>query len=127
MSGETKKSETSMFDSIKDQAFMGFIEGLIPKLQPFIEPMEGKLAEYFGDDNKIFVMRKSAGKPIQVVVFDNTKGNYTISNEMVKLEGETEETRNKKFVASSDAIIAVINIGDFVQKLLSGKFVEETK
>lgn len=130
MSGE-KKNETqsgsSLFQNFQDQAFMSFIEGLIPKLQPFIEPMEGKLADYFGDDEKIFVMRKSAGKPIQVIVFDNTKASYEISNEIQNIEGSEETKRVKKFVADPESIIAVINVGEFVQKLLSGQFIQETK
>ncbi len=114
-----KKQEVSspMFDEIKEQALMGLVEGILPKLQPFIEPAMQKLEEYFGDDDKIFLIKRNKGQAAKVIVLDNTKGHYTISNST-----NEDGTKQKQFLVAKDAIINVYDTGEFVQKLLSGQF-----
>lgn len=107
----------SMFDSLKEQAFMNVIDTILPKLQPFIEPAEKKLEDYFGQDSKIFVMRKAPNNQIQVIVFDNTKSNYRICNEMTE-----DGTRTSEFKAGKEAVIAVFDVSTFIQRLLGGEF-----
>lgn len=112
-----KKEETSIVDTMKEQVMMEVIDSILPKLQPFIAPAMEKLNEYFGDDEKIFIIRRSKGQAAKVIVLDNTKGEYSISNE-VDVTGKLV----KSFTADKEAIINVFDTGQFVQKLLSGEF-----
>jgi len=118
-----KEAET-MIDEMKQDAVMGLIEGFIPKIAPMIEKASSKLEEYFGDDEKVFLIRRSAGQKPQVIVLSNLKGYYEISN-TTKVEGTGENAElvvEKTFRAHKNAIIDVHDTGAFVTKLLNGEF-----
>lgn len=112
MSGLPEKieKEEGLFDKIQSDAMMSFVENLIPKVQPFIDPAVEKLMEYFGDDEKIFILRK-LGNKIKVFILDNKKGEYSLAS-----------GAGKHFKADEESIIAVIDVNDFIQKLLMGEF-----
>lgn len=106
--------ENAIVSEVKDVAAMAFIEGLLPQLKPFIEPAMEKLESYFGDNEKVFMIRRSPGRKPIVIILDNTKGEYLISNNV--------ETGERKFKASEDAVINSFDTGEFIAKLLSGEF-----
>lgn len=101
------EKEMSFMDTAKEAALMSLVEGILPKIKPFIDPAVKKLEEYFGDDEKIFLIRRTKGKAAQVIVLDNTKGSYLISNEIfdpslnpvyLPKEGETDEAQTQRLV-----------------------------
>lgn len=122
---EEKKPEDkqTFIDEMKEDAMMGFIEGLIPKLEPMIQKASEKLKEYFGDDEKIFMIKRKAGSSPQVIVLSNLKGKYLISNE-TRIEGDEIISENE-FRATNSSVIDVYDTGEFVTKLLSGEFTKQ--
>lgn len=118
------EKEETMIDDMKNDAIMAFVESLLPKLTPMIEKASVKLKEYFGDNEKIFLIRRLAGEEPKVIVLNNTKGRYTISNEAKLLgDGEDAEIEIKEvFKALTESVIATYDTGEFVAKLLSGEF-----
>lgn len=119
-----EKPQTFM-DEMKEDAIMGVVEGLIPKLGPMIDKTTVKLEEYFGDDEKIFLIRRSGGQPAKVIVLSNVVGSYTITNK-AELDGD-EIVITKQFKASKDCVVGVHDTAAFVQKLLSGEFTNQQK
>lgn len=98
--------EVSFMDTAKQAALMSFVEGILPKIKPFINPAVKKLEEYFGDDEKVFLITRKKDRAARVIVLDNTKGSYIISNEVfdhtnpqyVPLDGETNEAQTKRLI-----------------------------
>lgn len=113
-----------MMDEMKADAAMGLVENILPALKPMIAKASDKLEEYFGDNEKIFMVRRIGGKKPQVVVLSNLKGSYNISNKVtVDGEGENEELSIEEvFSATKSAVIDVYDTGVFVEKLLNGEF-----
>lgn len=104
---EQEVKEMSFMDSAREAALMSLVEGILPKIKPFIDPAVKKLEEYFGDDSKMFLIRRTKGKAAQVIVLDNTKGSYLISNEIfdsslnpayLPKEGETDEAQTQRLI-----------------------------
>lgn len=119
-----EKPQTFM-DEMKEDAIMGVVEGLIPKLGPMIDKATVKLEEYFGDDEKIFLIRRQGNQPAKVIVLSNVVGSYTIINK-AEVDGE-DIVITKEFRASKDCIVGVHDTAAFVQKLLSGEFTNQQK
>lgn len=108
--------EESLFDQIKTDAMMGVVESIMPKLKPMIDPTMKKLEEYFGDNTKIFMIRRSLGQTPKVIVLSNLKGHYFISNEVFKPYNailidaennrynnpETEEQETSRLIAEAE-------------------------
>lgn len=109
-----KQEKNPIIERIENDAMMSFIEGLLPQIKPFIDPAMTKLEEYFGDDEKIFLIRRKAGKTPLVIELSNKVGNYNISYD--------SETGEKIFKASEDSVLNIHNSGEFVEKLLKGEF-----
>lgn len=122
---DTPKTEEkkTFVDEMKEDAMMGFIEGLIPQLEPMIKKASEKLEEYFGDNEKIFMIKRTAGSSPKVIVLTNLKGKYVISNE-TKIEGDEIVIENE-FKATNSAVIDTYDTGEFVTKLLSGEFTKQ--
>lgn len=108
---EKKEEKAGIFDDMKELAMISFIEGLLPKLEPFIAPATAKLEEYFGNDTKVFLIRRMGGQPTKVIVLDNTKGDYLISSSVIdytpeKVEGtdrfENELEVEKRLISQLD-------------------------
>lgn len=115
---KNEEPKSTVFDQMKEDALLGLVEGLLPKLKPFIEPAMMKLEDYFGDDEKIFIIRRSKNSRAKVIVLDNTKGEgYNIANEISE-----DGVVTKKFECDPTSVIQVYDTGIFVQKLLSGEF-----
>lgn len=128
LSSTIKKEEKEDFiDEMKQDAFLGVIEGVLPKLTPMIEKASVKLEEYFGDNEKIFLIRRINGKKPQVMVLSNLKGSYTISNKaIITGEGENAEIEiENTFNGTQSAVIDIHDTGEFVTKLLNGEFTKK--
>ena len=111
---KNEEPTATVFDQMKEDALIGLVEGLLPKLKPFIEPAMAKLEDYFGDDEKIFIIRRSKNSRAKVIVLDNTKGEgYNIANEISE-----DGVITKKFECDPESVIQVYDTGIFVQKLL---------
>ena len=119
---KTEEKKTFV-DEMKEDAMMGFIEGLIPQLEPMILKASEKLEEYFGDNEKIFMIQRLAGQKPKVIVLSNIKGKYLISNE-TRIEGDEIVSENE-FKANNSSVIDVYDTGEFVTKLLSGEFTKQ--
>jgi hypothetical protein len=104
-----EKKEAGLFDKIKDDMLMEVIEGAIPKIKPFLEPAMVKMNEWFGEDEKLIVIRKNKGQSAKVIIFDNKKGEYEIRS------GE-----NKIFTADKECIVGVFDIEEFMSKMITG-------
>ncbi len=116
--------EQTFAQELQEDAIMGLVEGFLPKIKPMIEKATVKLEEYFGDDEKIFLMRRVSGQAAKVIVLSNVKGYYQISNK-TSIEGEGEDAEvvmDKEFIVSKDAVIDVYDSADFINKLLAGDF-----
>lgn len=116
--------EQTFAQEIQEDAVMGLIEGFLPKIKPMIEKAITKLDEYFGDDSKIFLIRRQAGQAAKVIVLSNVKGYYEISNK-TSIEGEGDDAEvlmEKEFKVHKDAVIDVYDTADFISKLLNGEF-----
>lgn len=109
--GETSNTP-SLFNKIKEDMVLNVVEEFLPKIEPFIEPALAKIEEYFGDDEKIFVMKKTKAG-VKVIILDNTVGEYTIKS-----------GNNKEFNVDKDAIVTVVDVKDFVKKLLNGSLIQ---
>lgn len=118
-----KKQSNPLIDSLKSEMMMGLVEGLLPQIQPFITPALEKLNEYFGDDEKIFVMKRIRGE-VKVIVINNVAGEYEIGRKIVK-DGDNVETIETPFIIDKSSIIAVHDINSFIESLLSGQFTIE--
>lgn len=106
---------------------MGVVQGLLPQIMPYIGDAMKKLDEYFGDDNKIFVMKKIGGE-VKVLVIDNTKGEYEISRVEKIIDGQTQEKKMvNTFTADAGVVIDMKGTSAFVEDLLTGNFIAETK
>lgn len=108
------ENKESLFDKVKEDAFMSMVEGALPKIQPFIEPAMAKFSEWFGDDNKLVLIKKNVGQSPKVIILDNKNGEYEIKC------GE-----EKKFTATPESVIGVYDIADFVGKMISGEFTKQ--
>ena len=106
---EVAKKEGGLFDKIKDDMLMEVIEGALPKIKPFLEPAMVKMNEWFGEDDKLIVIRKNKGQSAKVIIFDNKKGEYEIRS------GE-----NKTFTADKESIVGVFDIEEFMSKMITG-------
>lgn len=98
------KSEPTFIDDMKDMMNESFVDGILPKLKPMIGPAVIKLEEYFGDDSKVFFIRRLKNSQAEVFVFDNTKGDYIISNKVYPetLEGKTFEETTAKLLKETE-------------------------
>jgi len=106
---EEKKS--SLFDKVKEDMLMDVVEQALPKIQPFLVPAMEKMNEWFGEDEKLIVIRKSKGQSTKVIIFDNKNGNYKI---------EKSSDKNTFEAYSKESIIGVYDISEFVTKMISG-------
>ena len=104
-----EEKKPGLFDKIKEDMGMEVLESLIPKIKPFLAPGIEKMNEWFGEDEKIIIIKKNKGAKAKVLIFDNNKGEYEIKS------GE-----GKKFTADKDCVIGVYDIEDFMQSLISG-------
>lgn len=77
--------EQSLIGQIQNDALMGIVESILPKLKPMIEPTMEKLEGYFGDDTKMFMIRRAPESKPKVIVLNNLQGNYTIDNFVLEL------------------------------------------
>lgn len=109
--GKQKEVPNPLFDKVKEDMLMSMVEGILPQVKPFLAPALEKFNEWFGEDEKLIVIKKNKGGSIKVIILDNSKGEYEIRN------GE-----NKKFSAPPDAIIGVYPLDDFMEKIISGEF-----
>jgi hypothetical protein len=107
---EVVKSD-GIFDKIKEDMLMEVIEGALPKIKPFLAPALEKFNEWFGEDDKLIIIKKNKGASIKVIILDNNKGEYEIKN------GD-----NKCFSVQKESIIGVYPIDDFMGKIISGEF-----
>lgn len=116
-----------IIDEMKADAAMGLVSNILPALTPMIAKASDKLEEYFGDNTKIFMMRRIKGLKPQVIVLNNLKGSYTISNKVTSVgEGENEELDIEEvFSASKSAVIDVYDTGVFIERLLSGELMKK--
>lgn len=97
-----------IFDKVKEDMLMEVVESALPKIKPFLAPAMEKMNEWFGEDEKLVVIRKSKGQTAKVIIFDNTKGDYEINK------------GKNIFTADKETIIGVHDIEDFMAKLISG-------
>jgi len=101
----------NLFDKVKEDALMSLVETALPKIQPFLKPAVEKMNEWFGQDDKLIIIKKNKGQSVKVIIFDNKKGDYEIS----KLDDKSV------FTADKDCIVGVYDIEDFATKLISGE------
>lgn len=115
-----EKKKFNPIEDMKETLFMGVIESVLPKIKPFLNPAIEKLNEYFGNDEKFFIMKKF-GNSIRVVIVDDTinekKGVYDIS----RYFDEEDNTYKKTFTIAKGAVIANIDIEEFMEKMLLGE------
>jgi hypothetical protein len=107
----------NLFDKVKEDALMSMVETALPKIQPFLKPAAEKMNEWFGDDDKLIVIKKNKGQPVRVIIFDNKKGDFEISK-----SGE-----KNTFTADKECIIGVYDVEAFATKLISGEFTKSEK
>ena len=112
-----EKKPVPIVDMFQSDMMATIVEGLLPKIQPMIEPMKNKLAEYLGNNEKIIIVRRSNDKTEPSVMVLDTSKDFTIAG-----------GANKKFSFALDedkkpiAILEYLDIGEFIQSMLSGKF-----
>ncbi len=109
---EIVKKESSIFDQAKESLLMEVVEQAIPKLKPFLVPAMAKMNEWFGEDEKLILIRKNKGGKAQVVIFDNSVGDYEIKKDAVN--------NINIFTADQKCIMGVYPIEDFVEKMITG-------
>ena len=107
--GNSEK-QSSVFDKIKEDMLMEVVESAIPKLKPFLKPTMEKMNEWFGEDEKLIVIKKNKGQKTQVIIFDNTKGDYEIKRSGV----------SNTFTADAECVVGVYEIETFVEKMITG-------
>lgn len=104
-----ENKENSIIDNLKGDMVMNLIGDFLPKIEPFIKPAITSLEEYFGDDEKLVVIKKSVSG-IKVIILNNKVGNYNISS------GE-----NHEFKVEKESLISVLDMQEFIKSLLSGQ------
>lgn len=112
----TDNKTPGIFDKIKEDVFMEVIESAIPKIKPFLVPALEKLNEWFGNDEKIIVIKKFGDKKLKVVIFDNNVGEYEIKN----------SKDGKVFTSDPDSIVGVHDIESFMEKIITGDLTKMT-
>lgn len=116
-----KSDKKSMFSDVQEEMFGTLVEGLIPKIKPFIKPAVEKFREFLGDNEKIIVIRQLKGGSPTVFVLDNHIGDYHIEN-------SAEEKKNI-FTASGtpSPVKDIYDVNLFIEKLLTGELMKELK
>lgn len=109
---EIVKKESTIFDQAKEALLMEVVEQAIPKLKPFLVPAMAKMNEWFGDDEKLILIRKTKGQKAQVLIFDNTVGDYEIKKDTIN--------NINIFTADKECVKGVYPIEDFVEKMITG-------
>ena len=105
-----KNDKSNLFDKFKEDMLMEVVEGVLPKIKPFLKPAVEKMNEWFGEDDKIIIIKKNKNQGTKVIILDNKKGEYEIVNSI----------NSKKFSVDRDSIIGVHDIENFIEKVISG-------
>lgn len=106
------KENESIMDKLKGDMMIGMIEEALPKITPFLAPAIEKMNEWFGDDEKVVVIRKIKGQPAKVIVLKNN-----IKNAGYEIKKSDKEN---VFSADKEVVGDVFNIEEFVQKMMTG-------
>lgn len=109
----------SIMTELQEEMLGSFVEGALPKIKGFIAPAMKKFQEYLGKNEKrIMIQQLPNGTPM-VFILDNTKGKYEIIHDA--------EKGTDSFTGSKDPspILAVYDVMDFMQKLMTGDLMKE--
>ncbi len=119
MENTPAKIETPVIDEAKMEMLSSAVEMIMPKLEPMIAPSLEKLEEFLSSGKIVILCKPSENSGAKVLVI-NKDSNLCIQGDKF-VRSETDKS-GYRLSMSSDAIVSVNDVKQFVSKILSGDF-----